>query len=342
MKHKIYYLLLTVAPAVAIAQPTVPNALNYSVGATVKNIRCNDIGPGGAGANQTWDFSSLTPVGGGKDTAKYWYVAPGSNAPVSGANIVEKNSDSFYVYAKKSASQDEVLAIADSSAGGQNFTVKYTNSMLFFKRPLTFGMTFTDEFTEQYTVQTFTLKGRGKDTVTVDGWGTLKLPGGATYNNVLRVEIKQHQSDTVQFLNSVARLDAIRYLWFDDKHISPLLRIDAVEITSDAINNSTSYAEYLHFEHDPANVENMQHGKMEFSAAFNNNTIALAANFSSGKSYDLVVYNMSGQRVYANTFIANSTRQAFDLNSDTPSGVYLVTVAETGTSNTSIVKVSKQ
>jgi hypothetical protein len=342
MRKNIYLSLLVALPIAVVAQPTINNAYNYTAGATVKNIRCTDIGQGNAGANQTWDFTSLTPVGGSKDTTKYWYTAPTSAAPVTGANLVERNSDSFYVYIKKTAAQDEVLAIADSSANNYDLTIKYTNSILFFKRPLTFGMTFTDNFAEQYTVSGFTLKGSGTITVNVDGYGTLKLPNNQTYNNVLRVEIVQHQSDTSVFPPAVATMDVVRYLWFDANHISPLLRIDAVDITSDLVNSSTSAAEYLFSEHDPLSVANTPKQNLQLNSTFTGNNLNINGAFETGKNYTTEVYNLSGQKIFQNTFAGGKNKYAFDMNTSLPGSIYLVSVTEAGNPSVSaVIRVAK-
>ncbi len=343
MKNFLYTFLILIVPARLMAQPTINNAYNYSTGTTVKNIRCVDMGAGNAGANQTWDFTSLTPVGNGKDTARYWYMSPASNAPVSGANLVEKSSDSTYVYIKASAAQDEILAIADSSAGNYNLTVTYTNSVLFFKRPLTYGMNFTDNSAEQYSVSSFNLQGSGNISFKVDGYGTLKLPNNQTYNDVLRVEIKQHQSDTVQFpAPSVAVMDVTRYLWFDANHRSPLLRIDAVDITSDLFTNSKSFAEYLYEEHASA-VADVQKQNMELTGSFSGNTLYLNGSFDTKKDYIVQVYNLNGQKVYQSTFTGVGQQHIFTANSPLPQGLYLVSVTENGNNyNNTTIKVPKQ
>ncbi len=219
--------LVVVLPVSLLAQPTIRNAEDFAIGTTLKFMVCESKGvdEGKVGADQTWDFSTLKAKG---DTTTEWMIAPsaapnGSLFPT--ATFVEKYSDGKYVYASKVKGHNFLLAFEDERL---KMMIKYPNTLLFAVRPMVFGTTVTDEFTDEFSFGAMNFKGTGTSTVCADGYGTLLLPNGK-YENVLRVKITQIQKDTLIQYKSLTTTASTTYVWFDEKHTSALLKIDATD-----------------------------------------------------------------------------------------------------------------
>lgn len=219
--------LMALIPAAVWAQPNIQKAEDFSIGTTLKFRTCESdkVNEGKGGKDQIWDFSGLKLK---KDTITEWMVAPASVPNASlfpAATFVEKYSDGKYVYASKVSGQNFLLGFADETS---NILIKYPNSLLFAVRPMTFGTTVTDEFTDEFSFGNMNFKGTGTCTVSADGYGTLILPNGK-YSNVMRVKITQSQTDSLIQYRTVNVTNSISYVWFDENHTSALLKIDSTE-----------------------------------------------------------------------------------------------------------------
>ena len=185
--------------AAAVAQPTLQMNVLPEIGdvVTFYDVDTTNVSEGSAGANQAWDFSGLEATAPG---IQYIYLDPAAtpaqfagNFP--GANIAIKiNEDTaVYTYAKKSASQLELLG-----AMNETFTQKYQNTDIQLKT-LTYGGSFSDDFTNTSDNGTgFVFNGKGSRTVTYDAYGTLITPAG-TFPNAMRIKGVSSQVDSVDF-----------------------------------------------------------------------------------------------------------------------------------------------
>lgn len=209
MKKQFTLLMLAIIPTIVWAQPTITNAEDFTIGTVLKFQKCNptSVSAGNAGANQTWNFSTLTSL---PDTTTEWMVLPSSTTNGSlfpTANQVEKYSDGRFVYVTKTANENYLVGFIDTTSSYP--ATHYPNPMLFAKRPLNYGTIVTD---------TFTITGSsalGIVTINPDAYGTLILPNG-THNNVLRVKI----TEVHPWFNFIV------YVWFDGINTSALLKID--------------------------------------------------------------------------------------------------------------------
>jgi hypothetical protein len=153
----------------------------YSAGVTL----------GSGGANVTWDYSSLLDSG---STISFNFVDPATTpfaASFPGTNVAETIAGgNGYSYYKINSSVYQVLGAASDSGA----TAFYNKPYYIVKFPFTYGSFFTDSINE-------TLKGEstpitGLDSVSGDGYGTLKMPGH-TYTGVLRGKSIANRSSTV-------------------------------------------------------------------------------------------------------------------------------------------------
>lgn len=209
MKKQFLLIILVTISNLVWTQPVITNAEDFDIGTVLKFQKCDptSVSAGNAGANQTWDFTSLITL---SDTSTEWILDPsstthGSLFPTS--NMVVKVSNGQFTYVDKTVNENNAVGFIDTTSTYP--PSYYPNPMLLAKRPLNYGTIVTD---------TFTLSGSpalGTVTFDPDAYGTLILPNG-TYNNVLRVKISQvHPWFTY-----------IVYVWFDGITKSALLKID--------------------------------------------------------------------------------------------------------------------
>jgi hypothetical protein len=234
MKKIVWSILLL--PATALCQPTLNNVQDFTNGTILKFINCNtNVNEGSSGPNQIWNFSTLAPLG---DTITEWIVLPSSVPGASlypSANLVEKYSDSSYVYLNKTATQNLMLGFSEPG-----FAINYPDPLVFAQRPATYGSVFTDTFTSNFTANSFNFSGSGTVTISADAYGTLILPN-ATYSNVLRITTMQTQIDTLLQFSTTYTTTVKVTTWYDAAHTSALLKIDTT--SSGSFNQKT--VEYL-------------------------------------------------------------------------------------------------
>lgn len=343
MNMKLYILPLLLLPALAKAQPSIQLAQDYNIGTTITYRKCTPMAAGAAGASQTWNFSSLVPFT-TKDTLTVSYVGPGS--VYAGATILEKSSDSTYQYIKKGLLEDNTVAVADSSVAAGNLTVTFAaNNAVSAIRPLVFNLSYIDTFSCVLMYSGLSVPSSGINTrnFKVDGWGTLTTPAG-TFNNVVRLRVVHAQVNSVTIpVPGSVNTNITTYMWFDAQHKAPLLRLDSTSIVSTPTGPSKNSATvvYLLKETYPSDVPVMN-GHIDFSAGFSNNQLILNGNFVASKEYETAVYTLSGQRMFAGSFTANGTRQAFNIN-EAAAGIYFVLVSEKGNAGTLVCsKVVKE
>ncbi|WP_276134198.1 hypothetical protein [Polluticoccus soli] len=332
MKQYVYSLLL-VLPLAASAQPVLQVVQDFKVGTSAKYKKCAPVAPGANGAGITWNFTSLTALG-GMDTLNVSYLAAGST--YAGANVLEKTSDSVSHYMNISGNTNQTVAYADSSVAGMNITNVYSNTALAMQRPLSYGLNVTDTFAGNLLFSGYTLPTSGFNTRNIDvtGYGILYVPG-ATYNDVLKVRVEHKQTSSIATPGPIlVNLTIVSYMWFDAMHKSPLLRIDSMLVNGspappvpNMARNSTSY---LLSETYPQNIDNVYGSNISFNAYIKGTSLTLEANLSQNKTYNIAVTNLAGQTVFNAEFMPTSPLNQFDTGHDLPPAMYLITVQEKG------------
>lgn len=179
--------LLVVAciSATALAQgPTLTSSTTTPVvGETFLNqfAQATNVSVYSGGANATWDYSHLVDSAG---TQLLQVVLPSStpfNDSFPSSNLVVKTAnDSNFIYFNSQASLVSILGAITRDSG----SIRYTKPRSFIAYPFSYNSFYTDSVVEY--ISRANVTGRGKDSLTADGYGTLLLPG-KTYTNVLRV-----------------------------------------------------------------------------------------------------------------------------------------------------------
>jgi len=191
----------------ALAQPVINNGNNMPpVGySDTVSVVLSGVNPGMGGANATWNFSTLTPMAGGKFTIVNPANTPyASNFPsaTNGIELSPFTGGSSFEYYKVSSSKWEVVGGNITGSSGDDDTANPKTMIPF---PFAYNDMVTDTFTKQNGTHTVD--------ITYDGYGTLTTPY-ATYANVVRVKREFGGSDyyydwftTTPYLMIVATYD---------------------------------------------------------------------------------------------------------------------------------------
>ncbi len=207
--------------SLSYAQPTITAAANPQVGdrweATMLDF--NSFDPGPTGPNQTWDFS-MVPTQAGFPPFEF-SVLDTQNAPMSAAfpnaSYVMKwdlIGFQFYQYEFTDNQTRATLGGVVFDNGTVLSQSTYLNDDNAVQYPLIYQKTYSFTATEQTVVTGFTLNSFIDGEVTIDGYGTLKLPN-ATYQDVLRMTIKRIKVDTI-FAGIVERDTSFQHLWMQE------------------------------------------------------------------------------------------------------------------------------
>lgn len=245
---------LNVYSQVTITSSDTPQA-GYSYYENVLNdsTQLQSISAGPAGANQSWDFSSLT--NNTKDTMPFLTPA---NAPYSSdfpsCNAVEVPSGSPYIYYDVTSSAIELLGFASSGAK-EVFSAPIT----YFNLPMNYGdqntstssTTFTYVNTNPNTIATVdSIRVHLTLTISysIDGWGSVKTSTG-TYN-ALRVFVKNKTVDTTynhlksggwQTSGSVSHSGSAYHAWWASGNQYQVMTINYSDTTTSTINEASWY-----------------------------------------------------------------------------------------------------
>lgn len=227
---KIYAFLIALFSAYqSQAQLTLTkNSHEPAIGDIVKQIEFDSTTalPKAAGLNKTWDFSSLMLSQGA--TASTRTIVAASTVPSAslypGATFVEDDGVGNYVFYKSTNSptqRTETLGFGSSLA-----TFNYTNAMTQMTWPMSYGGSFSDTYAGTFSVFIVSGKVSGSIVTNASGTGTLKLPGGLVFTNVLQItstitSVTSMTSPTVTTDVSTS----INYVYFHASQKNPLISI---------------------------------------------------------------------------------------------------------------------
>lgn len=179
------------------------------------------------GTAATWDFSNLilNPT---VTLNSSNYVAPSSTTvtPPSGATIAEDQGGSynFYKSVTTPTTQTEILSVKFGT-----IALTFTNSGIVARYPISYGYSLSDAIGGNITFS-ISAQFSGNITTTADGMGTLLMPQGNTFNNVLRVKSVQTITATV-FSFPVGNLNQTSYSYFHASSKFPILTINQSSTT---------------------------------------------------------------------------------------------------------------
>lgn len=212
--------LLGLACTTLVAQPTLTTA--NSVGAAgqefpvVTGTAFDWAGP--AGADVGYGFWMLPPSG----NRIYYYLAPSatsSSATVPTATVLSTDGGSDTLFWRTSSAGLELVGERIALVGS---TFAYNDGPLELKLPLSYGNTWTDNFSANFSVSGFAAVRSGTVTGHADGYGDIELPN-AVLNDVMRVKVRKVTDDQSAIIN-IHRAEEIHY-FFSGIHGHPILKL---------------------------------------------------------------------------------------------------------------------
>ncbi len=295
MKNNLLIALLCLAVNAVFAQPIITNADLLKVGDMVITQPCNTevFNPGGAGADQIWDFSQLVPEG-PEDTT--FYISPvgtpyEANYPSS--NIVAKFGEAEYDYYQ--VANDQLLYLGYQEPTG---SLLLTDPAVYFQSPTTFGTFLIDSIAG--TLSAAPLQGSvvGHVYFSGDGYGTLQTPG-SQFEDVLRVKTVTIAVATVPIFGNI--IDSVfNYSWYKLGVKSPVLEmIDDTQWAGGAVLSQTRYVNY--FRSITSGATEPGETKGPLIQVFPNPTDDQIQFSRLEKSARVIIQNTAGQRVMDKT-----------------------------------------
>lgn len=232
----------------ALAQPTLTAAgINPVIGDHITNNTGNYTNPGSAGANQTWNLSSI-----GTGTAQPCNIVSTSSTPngsqfssASLASSYTTTSSGTYQYYKTSSSalQNDGISITSSST---TINFIYSNPEDFLHFPFTYNNTFTDPWACTFVNGGYTYYRNGNTSVTADGYGTLTTPAG-TFSGVTRLHFVQIYKDSANIggFDYILNYHNEEYMWYLNNNHSTIATVSSFTGTSTFTTSITQTGSYM-------------------------------------------------------------------------------------------------
>jgi len=222
------------------AQPTL-SADNFpAIGDNFERSVADPTGfdPGPSGPAVTWDFSGLSLTGGG-NTGNYVEVGTTPNGDsFSSANVAHDLGGNNYDYYTTSATQTEWSGVDNAGT-----VITYDDNAIEMVYPFTYGDAFVDTAHRSYDAGVI-VGSRITRSVSADGYGTLILPGGITYDNVLRVRTDEAFRDTTDNPAAYLYRETTIYQWFTADEAYPILSYEVGTFDNSGTPGSINTLDY--------------------------------------------------------------------------------------------------
>ncbi|CAN5266428.1 hypothetical protein BH09BAC5_BH09BAC5_12900 [soil metagenome] len=271
--------------------------------------------PGNAGANQTWDFSTL--VSGGTQNISFVDPLTTTNASTFPNSTIAlfNSTNSYYEYFSASAS--EIANEGYVYGPPLNLIEPYSNPQVVLNYPFTMGSNFVDSYYGTYTSGANTINRTGTSTVTADGYGTLILPYG-TFTNALRVLLIDDYADTTTLGVPYSQITFTTYNWYIPGTHYQILSLTT--ITSNGGPPLSQFGNYLSA--NPLSIASNENQNFNFNI-FPNPSNGNFSIESTTKYSTIEIANTLGEIIYSSKI--NSDKAEIDL-SNQPTGIYFATI----------------
>lgn len=311
---------LLLSASAATAQPMLTDVTTLpTAGLTNTLYRASSATPGPAGANQTWDFTSVTSSA---SLSSSYEACPGTNQycdTFPGANLtgLEVITSNILFYNASSASLSIVGARGAGFAGGTTVNNYFSNPEDILRFPMTYNTTFTDTSRVAYTAFGAPARRTGITTVLADGWGTLKVPGGNTYSNVLRIKrtATYYDTGTVAGFPTTVVINVTLHQWYSPAYKEFLMLIGQVSVPNQPTGTTVAWTDPIM----AAGIDQAAH-TLSFSAAPNPAQDQIIVRWAAGTEAMLTLQDLTGRTVAQTTGRGEAMVHVANL----PRGMYLL------------------
>jgi hypothetical protein len=227
----------------AVAQPQLTADDLPALGDKKTDYVADSVGveAGPAGANMSWDFSTLARIG-SNDSVISEVVAASSTLYASdfpSATLAAKSvSGNSWAYYSTSATQASMLGVVASS-GSTTVKQKYNDPQLILQVPFTYNQSMSDDFEASYDANGITVYRSGTSTATADAYGTVIMPH-RTFSNVLRVKNVSFIKDSFDLFGDwvSTTTEVTSYSFISPGRVAPILTIMYTTTTTQGIPGS--------------------------------------------------------------------------------------------------------
>ncbi len=231
-------LMIVCSTYAASAQSTLTAAnFNPQIGDAFVVHNCDTTGvtEGPSGA-QTWNFSSMVTTS--VDTGHAVSCLSTSHCSMFPGSTLALSAPPSHLIQFISADASKLSQVGYYQAADTNLVLSNFMDQLHY--PFTYLDTFTDAYAGTLTFSLATAVENGTVGVFCDGYGTLMLPGGVTFDSVLRVHSAQNFTDSTNLFGTptIENFNISTYTWYRPNFHSALLTISTVTQTGAA---SASY-----------------------------------------------------------------------------------------------------
>jgi len=221
---KIYLSVLSLFSVIAVnAQLTQANHAPAN-GDTYQTFRCDSIttSPGASGAGTNWNFATITTY---TNMVRSYTAANTTSAtyPMANVSLASASNDISYLSSTTNTLGYYGGNIAVGSIAG---SINYTAPAIYAAYPMSINTTSTVATGGTIAITNpipTTGSFAGNSNVMVDGSGTISLPGGFTFTDVIRVVTSQTVNITTAFAN--ATVTQRTYDWYSTGIKAPIFTI---------------------------------------------------------------------------------------------------------------------
>lgn len=234
---KIYFLAFSLTIAFSSqAQYTVTAAFNPVPGDMNDYYKIDTTGVsfGSSGTGQVWNYTTLN-VSASPTLVTETYTTVGSTpagASFPAANLASSSTENpgqFTYYNASTLKYDLIGATVTSTNN-----LVYSNPETLYTIPFSYGSSSVDNFSGSVSIGTFTINRTGTITTTGDGTGTLNLPGGISYSNVLKIKITQTIVDVYMPAGGQTMVST-NYVWVNAMAKFGILSVNMNSTTSGSV-----------------------------------------------------------------------------------------------------------
>ena len=350
MKNFLLSIFLVSLAITSFGQIVITNDDIAPVGTTVymanDTLPSDEIVPGDAGANKTWDFSDVTAHT--IDTVDL--VAPASTPYAD--EFPESNfamtlaSDSIFIFMTRN--DDKLSRI------GMAITLEEEDPVFWHMNPedilLDFPVSYQNSYNETYVISSIIASPQpGADSIwlkdtydketNIDAWGTLVIPMGSF--DVLRQRIDEIETDSIfakiagnwMFISETIDTSITYSWWTDDVNVGFTLFSMDVDPASGDVDGSISFMNSL-----PVGLHEI--AMIESKAFPNPVSDVLNIEFEEAQNGELTLYNQVGQLVRSRKL--NHQNHVQLQISQLPAGMYLYRISNASGEVVSSGKVTKR
>lgn len=302
--HYLSILILTILPFNAIlSQPVLDDLLDYSPGENANYLLLpyEDMSSfERSGENVDWDFSGMEES---TDTSVIRALSPESTeyeGDFPDANLavefIFNERELLYFFENEPGFLHTHGLIVEES--GETFETDYIDPLENFDRPVSYGDNYAQATERNYSGMGTSFDAEGTYEMEASAYGSITLPDGETYQDVVLLTITEEYEYDDQFFSME---DYWRgYYWYKEGEKFPVMQIDSFEFNSSMFNSSEASVMYFAGEGEPEDdPNNIAENKSEdgFEVYFHNNELYIRHTYASAQPAALEVYNLAGSKV---------------------------------------------